>query len=106
MAPLPWLDQTILAAQEEAMSRCPATIVVGPLGIPEHDVGQTDVIALETPDRFSHQDVGPIHPKPSRQRPKLRRRISGRNDHTVCAKRPLTGSDAHTIVCLLNASYF
>ena len=82
------------------MLRCPASIVVGPLGVPDHDVGQTDVVALRPADRLRHQDVRPIHPKPSRQRPKLRRRIAGRDDHAVCVQRPLTGSDAHPIVGL------
>ena len=54
--PLAGLYQAVLAAQEESMLRCPASIVVRPLGVPDHDVGQTDVVALGAVDRLGRQE--------------------------------------------------
>ena len=39
MTPLTGLYQAVLAAQEKSMLRCPASIVVRPLGVPDDDVG-------------------------------------------------------------------
>ena len=51
-APLTGLYQAVLAAQEKSMVRCPASIVVRPLGVPDHDLGQTDVVTSDTVGRL------------------------------------------------------
>ena len=64
--------QTVAASQQESMLGSPSRIVVRTLGVPYHHVGEAKLTTFPIADRLGRKNVGAVHPKSTRERPKLR----------------------------------
>src|SRR5688572_19680047 len=79
-ARLPWANRTIGAAKQQTVLGCPSRVVIGTIGIPHHDVSETDIPALAIGQRSCSEHIGAIHTESPREWPEVPGRVAGSND--------------------------
>src|SRR5436189_2693221 len=69
----------------------PSRIVIGPLGVPQHDIAEAQLTARATANWACREHVCAVHAKSTGERPELTGRISGRDYHAFAFDHSLTG---------------
>jgi hypothetical protein len=76
-------QRSIVTAQQKSSIRSPPCVVVWTLGIPQKEIAQAERASLMRFQATRRQHVCVIHPKPSGQRCKGGRRITGCHNHAL-----------------------